>query len=186
MKNKKIIYAGLKLPSGTLMQWQDHQCKRKAKMLLISTHLWGNAGSNTGSELFRDRVAKETVNCLYLSEKEENKFHINNEPGAILFSPKSNPAPEKIQISGLKTTLFYMIEIQNVLHIEEYDREMPKAILIMGVLLSIASYTKKNMFLFLNSTITGDLECTTYPPFNFLRNRGGVSNSNVNVVTVSL
>lgn len=79
-----------------------------------------------------------------------------------------------------------MIKVQNVLHIGEYDREKRQEILMMVEQLSRLSYGKKNMFLFLDSTFTGDLESKTFPPFNFIpTGHKLLKSSNVNIVTVS-
>lgn len=78
-----------------------------------------------------------------------------------------------------------MLTINNTLHIEEYDREARLAILAMGDQLSRLSYAEKNMYLFLESTYTGDLGGTTQPLFTFLKKTGNFSKSNVNIVTVS-
>lgn len=78
-----------------------------------------------------------------------------------------------------------MLKISNTLHIGEYDREARQAILAMGDQLSRLSYAEKNMYLFLDSTYTGDLGGTVHPPFTFLKKTGNLSKSNVNIVTVS-
>jgi hypothetical protein len=79
-----------------------------------------------------------------------------------------------------------MLQIQNAIHISEYDREKRHEILMMRDQLSRLSYEEKNMFLFLNSTHTGDLESKTYPPFRFFPNRCmKKGNSNVNIVTMA-
>lgn len=62
---------------------------------------------------------------------------------------------------------------------------MQQAILIMGDQLSRLSYAEKNMFLFLEPTFTGDFGGITHPPFTFLKTKGNLSNSNVNIVSVS-
>ena len=79
-----------------------------------------------------------------------------------------------------------MLQIQNAIHISEYDREKRQAILMMRDQLSRLSHEEKNMFLFLNSTHTGDLENKTYPPFHFYPTKCiRKGNSNVNIVTVA-